>query len=560
MQKRIFRLTALAVLCTVLLSALGAGGVMYFFLAKNTAQQLKEEASYITAVLDREENDVTYLKERNLSFSDTRVTWVSPEGEVLFDSALKNDALENHLERPEIKAALQTGFGQSIRRSESWARTTQYAAMRLSDGSVVRVARSIKSVLGMLLQLAAPFALMMLPLMLLVFWLARGMTRRIVAPLNSLSLDAPLDNNLNDPELTPLLTRIDKQNKLIKEQIGELTAEKEKLEAITENMHEAMVLLDQDGRVISLNSAGQALFSKKKDEALWAHFLNLTRLPSVQQAAEKALSGVPDEVPVDMDGKTYLLLAGPAFGKGAVLIFLDITEKQNAEQMRREFSANVSHELKTPLTAISGYAEIMSNGLAKPEDMRAFAGRIHQEAQRLLTLINDIIRLSRLDEGVDTTAMARVDVWDVLNDVAARLSLKAREKGIELVLSGDSAFITGARHVIDEIIFNLMDNAIRYNHENGHVTGEVLQSGARILLTVSDTGIGIPPEDREKVFERFYRVDKSHSKETGGTGLGLSIVKHGVKLHGGILTLRSQEGAGTSIRIAFPREASAKRR
>ncbi len=553
MQRRIFRRMAVIALCTAVISAVVAGLLMFNFVQKQTTKDLKEDVLYIAAILDREEDNLSYLRQWELSYNDSRLTWVRDTGEVLFDSAVLADKMENHLDRPEIQEALETGFGQSQRKSDSWGRMTQYAAVKLEEGSIVRMARSQRNEISMILSLLVPFSLVMLPILLAVFFLSARLTKGIIQPLNSLELDSPLENNLNYPELAPLLTRLDKQNKLISTQMSQLRSEKEKLEAITENMQEAMVLLDEDGRVMSINTSAQALFGKNKDEVLNNHFLHLSRESEMLKATEKALSGVAEEAMVDFEGSTYLLLAGPVKDMGAVLIFLDVTEKQNAEAMRRDFSANVSHELKTPLTTISGYAEIMENGLARPEDMQGFAGRIHQEAQRLLMLINDIIRLSHLDEGFENGAFTKVDIWEEAKKTAARLQEKAAQCGVELILSGSESTIDGVPHVMDEIIFNLVDNAIRYNHEGGFVQCDVQTSAERVTLTVSDNGTGIPPEDREKVFERFYRVDKSHSKETGGTGLGLSIVKHGVKLHSGIMTLSSVEGKGTTIRIAFPR-------
>ncbi len=430
---------------------------------------------------------------------------------------------------------------------------TMYYAKRLDDGSVIRISVSRATIATLALGMLRPVVIIVLAALVLAIVMANRLAQRIVAPLNALDLDHPLDNDAYE-EIAPLLSRINRQHTQIDAQMRALDKKKDEFNAITRSMNEGLVLLDEKGSIISMNPAARQLFNAEENCA--GHdFITVDRNPKLSEAIRAAYDGGHGETTIDRGGKVYQLDVSriESDGKtiGAVILSFDITEKQNADAMRREFTANVSHELKTPLQGIIGSAELIENGMVKAEDMPRFVGHIRQEAQRLVTLIGDIIRLSQLDEGCDMP-MERVDLKAVAAEAANDLRTEAEEKRVSVSVQGDSVYLTGVRRLLYEIIYNLCDNAVKYNCDGGSVSITVGEKDGLATVTVADTGIGIPEEHQARVFERFYRVDKSHSKESGGTGLGLSIVKHAVMYHHGSIKLESVPNGGTKVTVSLP--------
>ncbi len=557
MKKKIFRnmlgITLVAVLlCTALIL-----GVLYQFLSGRTWQALKNEAAYLKAALHLYEDDLDYLKQIPATGENPRLTFISPDGTVLYDSQSDAESMENHLSRPEIAQALEKGEGRSMRSSKTIEEKTFYYAMRLEDGTILRLGSTQRSIFGLLLGLTGLIALAIALTLLVASFLARRMTRSIVQPINEMNLEEPEKSKVYD-ELAPLLLRLSRQKDQIERQMRELSRKQQEFNAIIDNMSEGLVLLNTRSCIVLLNHSAKAAFCVD-DSCIGKNVLALSRSFSLQGAARRAAEGKPSEAFLQMDGRAYQLLANPVRSAGetvtgVVLLVLDITERHNAEKMRREFTANVSHELKTPLTSISGYAEIMKNGLAKQEDTREFSRRIYEESARLIALIEDIMKLSQLDEGSSLPERQWVNLLSLSQQVCQRLMPRAAERGVSFFVSGQPMEVRGVSQILDEMIYNLCDNAIKYNRKGGKVEVTVGRQEERPFLRVEDTGIGIPPEHQDKVFERFYRVDKSHSKETGGTGLGLSIVKHGALYHDAKIELESQVGQGTRITIWFPQE------
>ena len=554
MSRKIFRsifLVAEAVLiaCMVLLA-----GVLYEYLSSIQRDQLKIETTL--AAQGVENGAEGYFS--GLDTAGFRVTWIASDGTVLYDSEADAATMENHRDREEIREALETGYGESVRYSNTLAENRLYCAQRLEDGTVVRVSVTQSSVFSLALGMV-PYLLCMIVLtILLSAVLARRLSRRIVAPINKLNLDEPLENNTYE-ELAPLLTRMEQQRRQIMSQIKELKWKKDEFNAVIDSMSEGLILINTRGQILSINRAATRLFGTDAS-CVGRDILTVDRSFSVQELVSAAQSGKHGEIIKELKGRRYLIDASPVVSGdragGIVILAFDITEKALAEQQRREFSANVSHELKTPLQAITGSAELIENGLVKKEDLPRFIGHIRQEASRLVTLIDDIIRLSQLDEG-GAMPQEDVDIKTLAEDVIESLGVKAAEAGVSLAVQGSGGRIHGVRRLLWEIVFNLCDNAIKYNIKNGSVDVTVNSDEESVQLTVSDTGIGIPPEHQARVFERFYRVDKSHSKATGGTGLGLSIVKHAVLYHGGSIDLQSTPGVGTTVDVRFPKDENA---
>ncbi len=557
MTRKIFR-SILAVAGTIfLLSLLLILGCLYRYFGSVAQKQMEDELSL--AAVSVEQNGTAFLKA--FSSDRLRLTWIDADGAVLYDT--KNDAetLENHADRAEIQSALRTGEGESSRYSATLLQKTLYRARRLSDGSVLRVSMSRATVGVLLLGMLQPIVLILFAALALSGALAYRLSRRIVAPLNELDLDHPLQNDAYE-ELAPLLDRLHRQHAQIDRQLRQLQQRTEEFEQITDSLQEGLVLLAPDKTVLSLNPTARRLFSAE-DDCVGKSFLTLDRTPALTRAIENALQAGHSEITVRRADRIWQLDlsridpadadSDPSGASGLVLLAFDITEKETAQQRRREFTANVSHELKTPLQGIIGSAELIETGLARPEDLPRFVGQIRAEAQRLVSLINDIIRLSQLDEG-DTLPSETVDLLPLAREVAGDLQSEADAHRVTLSVTGDSACIRGVPRLLYEILYNLCDNAIRYNVENGRVSLRVCADADRAVVTVTDTGIGIAPEEHERIFERFYRVDKSHSKSSGGTGLGLSIVKHAVLYHRGTLSLQSAPGQGTCVTVTFPRE------
>ena len=551
MTKRIFRAICLVALAVFLASVTLIMGILYVYFSQVQQDQLRIEAGL--AARGVEENGAAYFD--GLDTQSYRITWIGADGTVLFDSDSDASAMENHLEREEVKQAMASGFGHSARYSSTLMERLLYSAQRLEDGSVIRLAITLNSVLTIMLGLIQPVLLVSLVAVILALALASRVSKTVVRPLNELNLDEPLNNEGFD-ELSPLLRRIDSQQRQLKGQALELKQKKDEFLAVTSNMSEGLVLLNSSGTILSINNAALTILDADKS-SVGQDILTVNRSLEMQKLLEEAKAGQRSETKLCLTGREYQLDASPIVSGGNIggvaLLLFDITERENAEQLRREFTANVSHELKTPLHSISGCAELMKNGMVKPEDTVRFAGQIYSEAQRLINLIEDIIRLSRLDEGAEDMQRERIDLYALSASVIDSLGNEAKENKITVELCGGPAFIWGVRQLVSGMIYNLLDNAIKYNKANGSVKLSVSNEGEFSVVKVSDTGIGIPPEYQSRVFERFYRVDKSHSKEVGGTGLGLSIVKHSAMVHNAKIDLQSTPGKGTSITVRFPR-------
>lgn len=548
MTSKIFK-SILSVAIAVLLASLFIIiGVLYPYFGYVQESQLKDELSL--AADATEQLGKSYLE--GLDYNRYRLTWVDSDGTVLFDSHADAAAMENHTDREEIKEALVSGTGSSTRQSSTLTEQTIYEATRLNDGSVLRISVSRATALVLVLGMLQPIIIVLVIAFVLSAWLAHRMAKRIVEPLNKLDLDNPTNNEAYE-ELSPLLHRIHAQQREIKEQVWTLKHKQDEFDQITGNMKEALVLLDNTGRILSINPAAKTLFGTGSS-CIGEDFLTIDRKQNMRIALEEANTQGHADFRTKKNGREYQfdLSRIDSDGKnyGMVILAFDITERVNAEKHRQEFTANVSHELKTPLQSIIGSAELMENGIVKEDDVPRFVGHIREEASRLVFLIDDIIRLSQLDEGAE---MPREDVsLKVLSEeVCETLADAAKLKDVSLEVSGDDGVINGVRRLLYEVVYNLCDNAIKYNNPGGSVKVNVAQKPGGVLLSVQDTGIGISPEHQDKVFERFYRVDKSHSKQSGGTGLGLSIVKHAVQYHHGKITMESELNKGTTISVLF---------
>ena len=548
MTKKIFRSIMAVAMVVLLASLLIASTFLYSYFNKSQVSQLKEELSLVADNVDKAGTE--YFD--NFDSSVFRFTLVDANGMVLYDSQATAEDMENHLEREEIAEALESGHGNSARYSSTLTERTIYEATRLKNGNVLRISVSQVTVGALIIGMLPAICAIVFISVVIALLLSHKMAKSIVKPLNELNLESPTDNDAYE-ELTPILTKINKQHKQITRQIRQLRQKSDEFEQITASMNEGLVLLDKNGMVLSINAAAKKLFSAD-ETAVGCDFLTLDRSADMSRAIEKALGGKKAELREERNGSEYQFVINrtESDGKtvGVVILCFDVTETAFAERNRKEFTANVSHELKTPLQSIIGSAELLENGLVKPEDTKRFVGNIKNEATRLVSLINDIIRLSQLDEDSET-ATESVDLYDIANEVLAELTVSAAKKQVELHLNGESCVMNGIRRYLYEIIYNLCDNAIRYNKDGGKVTVDLKNKDGNIVLSVSDTGIGISTEHQSRIFERFYRVDKSHSKETGGTGLGLSIVKHAVAYHGGTIKLESQPQEGTTITVEF---------
>ena len=560
MTKKIFK-SILSVALVILLSSLVMIiGVLYDYFRGVQKNQLRTELAF--AAEGVEESGVSYLE--GLNDDSCRITLVGEDGTVLYDSVESADKMGNHADREEIKEAREYGTGEASRYSSTLTEQTIYISKLLSDGSVLRVSVSHATVPALVFGMLQPLIVVLLLAFILSSVLAHRLSEKIVEPLSAIDLDKPLENNTYD-ELAPVLSHIEKQHRQIARQMYDLDRSRSEFEAVTHNMKAGLVLTSERGEIISINPSAASFFLRVKPDSaeFYEHekgcigkdFLTLDRSRETHELIERAQANGEAESRVSRWGREYQLNASRVLsdGKftGIVLLIFDVTDKVFAERNRREFTANVSHELKTPLQSIMGSAELIENGLVKPEDMKEFSDRIYKEAARLLTLIEDIIRLSQLDENVEL-AWENLDIAKMASDTAALLRDTAEKKNVIINLDCEPTEIYGVRQLYSEIIYNLCENAIKYNKDGGSVTVSVHPKNGGIELTVSDTGIGIPPEHQSRVFERFYRVDKSHSKATGGTGLGLSIVKHAVQYLGGQIDLTSRVGEGTKITVFFP--------
>ena len=544
MTSKIFRSTVL-VAAVVLLCSLGTVmGVLYSHFTGVLVAQLKDELSL--AVTGTEQYGNAFLE--NVEADRFRVTWISADGTVLFDTQVDQAAMENHADREEIREALETGAGSAVRASSTLTQQTFYEARRLRDGTVLRISTSQESAWFLMIGMLWPILLTALLAIGLSAILARQMARKIVEPLNTLDLEQPLKNDVYE-EISPLLHRIHRQHNQINAHIETLRRKTDEFEQITGNMQESLVLLSSEGTILSINPTARRLFEARED-CVGKNFLTVDRSPAMRAAVNDALDKGRGYARANRNGRDYQFdlsrIESDGAAIGAVVLGFDITERLSAEKMRREFSANVSHELKTPLQGIIGSAELLENSLVKPEDAPRFLGHIRKEASRLVNLIEDILHLSQLDEGMQLPT-EQVDMLQLSRDVAEILEPSAAGKQLTFTVSGPGFTVTGVRSMLHEIVYNLCDNAIKYNVPGGSVHVSI----AHNQLTVSDTGIGIPAEHQARVFERFYRVDKSHSKASGGTGLGLSIVKHAAACHNAELRLESAPGKGTTITVTF---------
>lgn len=553
MTSKIFKSILSVAVAVLLTSIIIITGVFYQYFGNIQEAQLKDELSL--AVGATELMGEEYLK--TLDSDRYRFTWVAPDGTVIFDSQADITVMENHSDREEIKEALLSGTGSSVRQSATLTEQTIYQATRLKDGSVLRISVSRATAFVLVLGMLQPIAVVLLLAIGLSAWLANRIAKRVVEPLNKLNLDKPLENDIYE-ELSPLLRRLHAQHTEIKSQMKALNQKQDEFDQITANMKEALVLLDSSGRILSINPAAGALFNTDIS-CIGEDFVTIERKQKILHALDEAKSQGHSDFRMKKNGGEYQfdLSRIESDGKiyGMVILAFDITEQANAEKNRQEFTANVSHELKTPLQSIIGSAELMENGIVKEEDIPRFVGHIRKEASRLVSLIDDIIRLSQLDAGAEMP-LEEVSLRALSEEVCETLSDAAKAKDISLEVIGDDGVINGVRRLLYEIVYNLCDNAVKYSNQGGWVKVSVTQQSSEVTLCVRDNGIGIPPEHQEKVFERFYRVDKSHSKQSGGTGLGLSIVKHAVQYHNGKITMESEPNKGTAISVRFEKQAN----
>ena len=552
MKNKIFR----ALVALAAMAVLVASGLITFLVSQDyfneTKKELAQEARYISMGLESGGNDfLNKIAAEN--GSNVRITLIDKDGIVLFDNQAEAKTLENHAMRQEIMEAVAVGAGEAERFSDTLDKTTYYYAVRLEDGKILRLARTIDSIYKSVLQMLPIMGGIVIVVAFLASIVARRVTFNLIKPLDQVNLDEPLDNETYD-ELAPFLTRIAKQKRQLSKNLKKLRGKQEELTIITNNMNEGLVLLNGQQNVLFINESAAKIFGFSAKEVIGRNILTVDRAQEVQDLLQKVSQAGKGEGLYEKDGHFYQLSGSSVNGSGSVILIYDVTEKMTAEKLRREFSANVSHELKTPLQSILGYAEIMKNGLVKDEDKQRFLERIHAEAGNMIELIQNIMELSRLDENKTLDEFEDVDLLKLAQSVTLRLKHKAQTKGVTLNVNGSSACVCGVQSILSEVLYNLVDNSIKYNKDNGKVDVKVQDGSEEVTVGVSDTGIGIGAADRERVFERFYRADKSHSKEIGGTGLGLSIVKHGVLFHKGRVELESEPGVGTTITFVLPKK------
>lgn len=553
MTKRIFKSILLAAFVVLLASTGLTLGVLYNHFGNQLEKELRTEAEYLAIAVEKEGMKAF----DSLPADAQRITYVDTDGTVLFDNAAEADQMENHKEREEIEEAMETGRGSAVRTSDTLSRKTLYFALRLENGTVLRVSSEQYNVPGLIGGMVQPMLLILLLMLIISGFLASRLAKHIVNPLNGLDLDHPQENQTYD-EIAPLLTKISRQQNSLQREIADAKRQQEEFSIITENMEEGFLVIDSHTEVLSYNSSALRLLGAEEKQARQS-VLALNRSEAFQDTVERVLSGQHVISNQEFQGISCQVAANPVFqdGKvtGAVILILDVTEKMNGEKMRREFTANVSHELKTPLTSISGFAEIISDGFVRPEDTKKFAGRIFNEAQRLITLVNDVIKISQLDEGKLPYERESVDLYETVREILKRMEESANAEGIHLYLYGPHVKADTVRTILEEVLYNLCDNGIKYNKKGGSLTVTLSMEEDCPRITVEDTGIGISEEDQKRIFERFYRVDKSHSKAIGGTGLGLSIVKHGSMFLGGDMKVESTLGEGSRFILTLPGQA-----
>ena len=552
MTKKIFKSTVLVSAMILILGSALVMGILYRYFGKQLDGELEKEASYLAYGV--EQNGVNYLE--HLKQKDARITYIDASGNVLYDSQADISSMENHSDRKEFEEAVQKGHGYAERMSSTLSEKTVYYARKLTDGTVLRVAAVHSSILALMLQLLPSVIGAAIVMLILAGIAAARISAKIVKPINTLDLDHPEDNQIYE-EVGPLLSRIHKQNYQIQMQLETARRNQEEFQIITENMQEGLLVIDAYTMILSGNSSVWRMFQLREPK-IGDSVYSLDRNEDFRKVIEDVLKGQHGSAMLQLDGEYVQLIANPVSRDdrvvGAVLLLVNETEKVERENLRREFSANVSHELKTPLTSISGFAEIIQDGIVQGEDVQKFAGRIYREAQRLIQLVEDTIKISQLDEGENPYEWEKVDAYAVVKNVCGNLRDIAAKKNVHLFIDGEKLIFCTVRPILEEVIYNLCDNGIKYNREDGTVSIHLQELKDSVEIRVKDNGIGIPREDCSRVFERFYRVDKSHSKAIGGTGLGLSIVKHGVTFLGGTLKMLSEEGKGTEITMIFPKE------
>lgn len=551
MTKKIFKSTMFVCALVLAVGLAAVMGILYSNFDGQMRKELSKEAAYLTYGV--EQQGVDYLK--NIKDKSARITYIDQDGTVLFDNEADVSEMKNHSDRTEFQKAEKYGAGESSRYSDTLSEKTIYYALRLKDGTVLRVSGTQDSVLALVENLIFPLCGLLCLMLILSGIMASAISKRIVKPINELDLESPEENRIYE-ELSPLLSKIHRQNREIQNQLELAKQQQEEFALITENMQEGLIVIDKYTMILSANSSAWNLFHMDRGcqgESVYC----LDREEEFRHAIEQVLSGEHTELVLKLNGSDIQLIANPVIRdkktEGAVVLLVNVTEKLERESLRREFSANVSHELKTPLTSISGFAEIMQSGLVKCEDIPQFAGRIYKEAQRLLQLVEDVIQISQLDEEKTSYTWEPVDVYQVCKNAFESLKEKAKRLNVHLYICGEYMKMEAVRTLLEEAVYNVCDNAIKYNRNEGSVSVFLTQTAQEIQIVVKDTGVGIPKEDQDRVFERFYRVDKSHSKEIGGTGLGLSIVKHAVGALKGSVILRSEEGNGTEICMKFPK-------
>lgn len=547
MNKKIFRSSVAVALVVLLSSIVLIMGILFQYFENQLKSELESEASYIAYAVEKQGLD--YIN--NFSNSNKRITLISPDGDVIADTSANESELGNHADRQEVIDALKNGKGTSIRYSNTLAEKTVYYAMKMDDGNILRVSTTQYTVATIIMSLIQPILIVFVVAVVLSFVLSQKISKSIIKPINELDLDHPSNNEPYD-ELAPLLQKISRQKKTIEKQVKLAEKKQEEFRLITENMKEGFIVVDKQMNLLTYNRSALKLLgiSKERPDDILS-----TGNDHLTFAISKALDGEREKSDLTLGNNNYRLIANPVFEKdmviGAVILIIDVTESVKREQLRQEFTSNVSHELKTPLTSISGFAEIMKNGGTPDSVVKDFSSSIYDEAQRLITLVNDIIKISELDEKNVQSDSEEVDLYEMSADILGRLKPVADKRNISLNLIGESIVVSGVAKILDEMIYNLCDNAIKYNADNGTVDVILSESSKHIKLTVRDTGIGIPQAEQERIFERFYRVDKSHSKEIGGTGLGLSIVKHAAIYHNAEIKLKSELGKGTSVTVMF---------
>lgn len=548
MIKKIFRSTFFATLGVLLVTLFMVVGLLYGYFTQVQKEQLQTETGLAAQGVSLEGQD--YFNE--LKMSNVRITWVDNQGKVLYDNESDAQIMDNHANREEIKEALKDGYGESVRYSKTLTTQSLYSAQRLDNGTVIRLSVTRHSILVLLFRMFQPLVLILVLAFLLSLWLSHSIAKSIVLPLNRLDLDHPLENDAYE-EISPLLRRIARHQKEVTEREVLIEQRQSEFDTIISKIKEGMILLDNNCRIISINQAAQDILQTDQT-CLGKDMLQILRNLSLNNWLEKGLQGRKQEGILQFDDAHYKVMVRPIHSEdkvtGLAILFFDVTEQLQAEQLRREFTANVSHELKTPLHLISGYSEMLASDVVAQKDVPQFAEKIHSESQRMIQLVEDIIKLSHLDES-EELAMEPVNLYQISEEVLDSLSAKANERHINLHLLGEPAYITGNHALIHSLIYNLCDNAIIYNRDKGDVTVNVTSNEDDSVLTVQDTGVGIAKDEQERIFERFYRVDKSRSKKLGGTGLGLSIVKHAVNQHHADIKVESQLGLGTKMTVTF---------